>query len=69
MYAVATVIDAECTAAKGCRLCILYCPEADTIVINQEKKVAEVVEDRCKGCELCIQACSVQHATKMIHKS
>lgn len=67
MYAVARVKDEDCTAEKGCRLCILICPEPDTIIFNAEKKVAEVIEDRCKGCELCIDACSVQKCVDMIH--
>ena len=67
MYAVARVKDEDCTAEKGCRLCILYCPEPDTIIYNAEKKVAEVIEDRCKGCELCVDACIVQKCVTMIH--
>ena len=61
MYAVAEVIAENCVAQKGCRLCIMYCPEADTIVLDQsnpEKKLAKVIESRCKGCELCVVVCN-----------
>ncbi|MBI1820449.1 MAG: pyruvate ferredoxin oxidoreductase [Nitrospirae bacterium] len=57
MYAVAQVDDDKCIANKGCRLCILYCPEADTIKLDPNKKKAYVVENRCKGCELCVVVC------------
>jgi pyruvate ferredoxin oxidoreductase delta subunit len=73
MYAVAEVIEENCVANKGCRLCIMYCPEADTILLNQkdpQKKVAMVVEQRCKGCELCVVVCnSARHnAIVMVHR-
>ncbi len=58
MYAVAVVDDDKCVAQKGCRLCIMYCPEPDTILLNREKKKAFVVEHRCKGCELCVVVCN-----------
>ena len=32
MYNVAQVIDEKCTAKKGCRLCIMYCPEANVLI-------------------------------------
>ena len=32
MYNVAQVIDEKCTAKKGCRLCIMYCPEANCLI-------------------------------------
>jgi len=57
MYAVAQVDDDKCIANKGCRLCILYCPEADTLRFDPVKKKAYVVENRCKGCELCVVVC------------
>jgi len=70
MYAVAEVIEANCVAYKGCRLCIMYCPEADTIILNQQKKVAQVVESRCKGCELCVVVCNAarHNAIVMVHR-
>ncbi|MEY4704756.1 MAG: Pyruvate:ferredoxin oxidoreductase epsilon subunit [Nitrospirota bacterium] len=57
MYNVAQVIDEKCVAKKGCRLCIMYCPEANCLDLNPTKMVAEVNIDRCKGCELCVIVC------------
>jgi pyruvate ferredoxin oxidoreductase delta subunit len=57
MYNVALVTDEKCVAKKGCRLCIMYCPEANCLDLNTEKMVAEVVINRCKGCELCMVVC------------
>ena len=58
MYNVAQVIDDKCVAKKGCRLCIMYCPEANCLDLNSSKMVAEVTIDRCKGCELCVVVCN-----------
>ncbi|HSE57529.1 MAG TPA: pyruvate ferredoxin oxidoreductase [Nitrospiraceae bacterium] len=58
MYNVAQVIDDKCTAKKGCRLCIMYCPEANCLDLNVSKMVAEVTIERCKGCELCVVVCN-----------
>ena len=58
MYNVAFIEDDKCVADKGCRLCILYCPEADCIRLDTEKMKAFVVIDRCKGCELCAVVCN-----------
>jgi len=58
MYNVAQVIDEKCVAKKGCRLCIMYCPEANCLDLNSTKMVAEVNIDRCKGCELCVVVCN-----------
>jgi len=66
MYAVARVKDEDCTAEKGCRLCIIACPEPDTILYDKDKKVAVVQEQRCKGCILCVDACKVQKCISMI---
>ena len=52
MYNVAVVTDEKCVAKKGCRLCIMYCPEADCILLDTKNMVAKVVTDICKGCEL-----------------
>ena len=57
MYNVAQVIDEKCVAKKGCRLCIMYCPEANCLDLNPHKMVAEVTIDRCKGCDLCVVVC------------
>jgi pyruvate ferredoxin oxidoreductase delta subunit len=43
----------------------MYCPEADTIMLNAEKLKAEVVTHRCKGCELCKVVCSTHQAISM----
>ena len=58
MYNVAFVEDDKCVADKGCRLCILYCPEADCIRLDVMKMKAFVVIDRCKGCDLCAVVCN-----------
>ncbi len=65
MYNVAFVDDSKCIAEKGCRLCIMYCPEADTILLDPEKQKAVVVVPRCKGCDLCKVVCSTHNAITM----
>ena len=65
MYNVAYVHDDKCVAEKGCRLCIMYCPEADCIMMDPEKKKAVVVINRCKGCDLCKVVCSTHNAITM----
>ncbi len=65
MYNVAFVHDDKCIAEKGCRLCIMYCPEADTILLDPKKKKAMVVLPRCKGCDLCMVVCSTHNAISM----
>ena len=57
MYNVDQVTEEKCVAKKGCRLCIMYCPEANCLDLNSEKMIAEVVINRCKGCELCKVVC------------
>ncbi len=42
MYNVAFVEDDKCVAQKGCRLCIMYCPEADCIKLDSQKMKAYV---------------------------
>ena len=58
MYNVAYVDNDKCVAERGCRLCLLYCPEANCIVLDNREVKAFVVLDRCKGCELCAVVCS-----------
>ena len=65
MYNVAYVDDDKCIAEKGCRLCIMYCPEADTIMLDENKKKAVVILHRCKGCDLCKVVCSTHNAISM----
>lgn len=64
MYNVAFVDEGKCVAEKGCRLCIMYCPEADCILLNESKK-AVIVLERCKGCDLCKVVCSTHNAISM----
>jgi len=65
VYNVAYVHDDKCVAEKGCRLCIMYCPEADCIMLDTEKMKAKVVIPRCKGCDLCKVVCSTHNAISM----
>ncbi|MEE9258991.1 MAG: 4Fe-4S dicluster-binding protein [Nitrospinaceae bacterium] len=65
MYNIAFVHNDKCIAEKGCRLCIMYCPEADTIMLDQKTMKAVVIVERCKGCDLCKVVCSTHHAITM----
>ena len=65
MYNIALVHNDKCIAEKGCRLCIMYCPEADTVMLDQKTMKAIVIVDRCKGCDLCMVVCSTHHAITM----
>lgn len=65
MYNVAHVTNDKCTAEKGCRLCIMYCPESDTIILDKETGKAKVVLERCKGCVLCEIVCTTAKAISM----
>jgi len=65
VYNVAYVDDSKCIADKGCVICIMYCPEADTIHLDPTKMKAVVVTHRCKGCELCKVVCSTHNAISM----
>lgn len=65
MYNVAFVDDSKCVAEKGCRLCIMYCPEADTILLDATKMKAVVITQKCKGCDLCKIVCSTHNAISM----
>ncbi|HEY4484788.1 MAG TPA: pyruvate ferredoxin oxidoreductase [Nitrospiria bacterium] len=58
MYNVAYVENDKCVAEKGCRLCVMYCPEADCIRVDTRVMKAFVVISRCKGCELCVVVCN-----------
>ena len=57
MYNIAQVTAEKCVAKKGCRLCIMYCPEANCLDLDVENQIAMVIMDRCKGCELCKVGC------------
>lgn len=67
MYNVAFVENDKCVAEKGCRLCILYCPEPDCIRMDMVQMKALVYVDRCKGCDLCVVVCDAakHHAILM----
>ena len=65
MYNIAWVDNEKCIAEKGCRLCIMYCPEADTIMLDESTSKAIVIEPRCKGCDLCKVVCSTHNAITM----
>jgi len=65
VYNVAYVHDDKCVAEKGCRLCIMYCPEADCIMMDKDKKKAYVITPVCKGCDLCMVVCSTHKAITM----
>ena len=64
MYLVAH-IDTEICANTSCKLCTQFCPEANTILYNnnagKEKGLkygaAYVAVDRCKGCAQCVWVC------------
>jgi pyruvate ferredoxin oxidoreductase delta subunit len=43
----------------------MYCPEADTIMLNTKTMKAVVVIPRCKGCDLCKVVCSTHNAISM----
>jgi len=57
MYNVAKVNMSKCSGYQ-CKMCTDYCPEANTLMFDNEKKSAWVDEDRCKGCMICVYVCS-----------
>ena len=76
MYLVAD-IDVNICAATSCKLCTQYCPEANTILYDdnagKEKGLkygaAYVAVDRCKGCAQCVWVCdnmAKHNAIKMV---
>ncbi len=68
MYLVAHV-DTSICAETACKLCTQYCPEANTILYDNDKKTAFIATDRCKACEICVSICDnmAKHsAIKMI---
>ena len=68
MYLVAHVDTAVCSET-ACKLCTQFCPEANTILYDNDKKTAFIAVDRCKACEICVSICdnmAKHNAIKMI---
>ncbi|RDJ32364.1 MAG: ribosome biogenesis/translation initiation ATPase RLI [Crenarchaeota archaeon] len=56
------VLDKELCQPKKCGLeCIKYCPVnksgADCIILNEEEKKAQIDENICNGCGICVKVC------------
>ncbi|MFN3976218.1 MAG: ferredoxin oxidoreductase [Aquificaceae bacterium] len=56
MYYVAEVINEECSK-YNCKQCTLFCPEPNTLMYTDEEHHAYVIQERCKGCALCVYVC------------
>ena len=62
------VLDKELCQPKKCGLeCIKYCPinksGADCIVLNEHIKKAQIDEDICNGCGICVKVCPFEAIT------
>lgn len=61
-------MDKELCQPKKCGLeCIKYCPVnksgADCIILNEEIKKAQIDEDICNGCGICVKVCPFEAIT------
>jgi heterodisulfide reductase subunit A len=56
LEAQAIVARVNARRCKGCELCVSICPY-DARVLNEETRVAEVIEVLCQGCGACAVAC------------
>lgn len=62
------VLDRELCQPKKCGLeCIKYCPMnksgADCIILNEEIKKAQIDENICNGCGICVKVCPFEAIT------
>ena len=62
------VLDMELCQPKKCGLeCIKYCPVnksgADCIILNEEVKKAQIDENICNGCGICVKVCPFEAIT------
>jgi ATP-binding cassette subfamily E protein 1 len=62
------VLDRELCQPKKCGLeCIKYCPVnksgADCIILNEEIKKAQIDENICNGCGICVKVCPFEAIT------
>ena len=54
MYFNALVNNEKCS---GCKICILLCPEPNTIVFLTDQRKVAVRAERCKACKICVTHC------------
>ncbi len=62
------VLDKDLCQPRKCGLeCIKYCPVnksgADCIILNEETKKAQIDEDICNGCGICVKVCPFEAIT------